>query len=178
MMHQRKETAGLNSLADEKEEGPSRVTESFSMETLRALMQYESVRSRLLVFDMRRVGWTLVEDTGRNPDLLTGAMLRPFPFLERREDRINGEELLRRAKRNFNTFLGQWHAEQILTMGASTLRLGSMLVFPGTKWKDTRGRLRIPCLFRIGKGGRRCLAFVNLEGRFCDRYRLLQIANT
>ncbi|MEK7138411.1 MAG: hypothetical protein AAB787_02795 [Patescibacteria group bacterium] len=112
--------------------------------------------------DMSKRGWTLMEDV-REPsgDLI----LESLPIIstvdvEKGEprDRViqQNTAICRRAKR-MNLNLGQRHAEALLSMAMVQEALHSWarsldscinhdLIFPGTKWKDEAGKIRIPVI--------------------------------
>ncbi|MFH1575518.1 MAG: hypothetical protein ABIB55_01065 [Candidatus Nealsonbacteria bacterium] len=95
--------------------------------------------------DMRKEGWTLVEDVG---DLLISiAYLEIVSVLKETEDSISEDEIRSRIKK-LGTNLGQHHAEYLLEHSADipVEWREYFLVFAGTIWRNYRGDLEMPCL--------------------------------
>ena len=107
--------------------------------------------------DMRKEGWTLLEDV-TVPEQISISGLEIFSFLKEGEDHISGEEMRSRAK-DMGANLGQKHAEYLLEHQADIPKdwRSFYLVFSGTLWRDPGGFLRVPYL--AWGGGRWCLSF-------------------
>ena len=109
-------------------------------------------------FDKRKDGWTLLENSPRHiSSAITG-----ISFLKG-ENSINGEEMVRRARTEFNANYGQEDAEWLLENQdkiPAELRK-YFLVFPGTIWRRRLGDRFVPCLDWFG--GRWFLVFSWLD---------------
>ena len=104
--------------------------------------------------DMHKERWTLLEDV-QDPDPETAFVngLESVPFLENGERRINGEELVLRARGKLRANYGQRHAEYFLEHQEKIpheLRK-YYLVFTGTVWRDRLGRRYVPYLYCDGE---------------------------
>src|SRR3989338_10392851 len=108
--------------------------------------------------DMRKEGWTLLEDV-TVPEQISISGLEIFSFLKEGEDHISGEEMRSRAK-DMGANLGQKHAEYLLEHQADIPKdwRSFYLVFSGTCWRYPDGDLIVPCLG--WSGGRWCLCFL------------------
>lgn len=121
--------------------------------------------------DMKKEGWTLVEDVFNEP--LQVAQLKLVSFLKPDENYIEGEEMKKRAEKK-NAALGQRQAEYLLEHQEeipSEWR-NYYLVFPGTIWRYRHGYLDVPCLRWYGVGWD--LDFFRLGHGWDDCGRLLR----
>lgn len=119
-------------------------------------------------YDKRKDGWTLLENAPRR---ISGAVAG-VPFLKDGYDRMNGEEMVRRARFELDANLGQEDAEWLLDNQdkiPAELR-NFYLVFTATVWRGQDGGRRVPVL-RWG-GGRRRLGFGWLGRGFSRGSRL------
>lgn len=117
--------------------------------------------------DMRKEGWTLIENA---PCSIPPADIIGLPFLKDGEDHIGGEEMLVRS-RSLACY-GQEDAEWLLDhQDQIPVELRQFyLVFPRTVWKYRGGDRFIPCLDWYGSEW--FLYFSRLEGGFVRRDRL------
>jgi hypothetical protein len=98
--------------------------------------------------DRARDGWTLVGNancTGTEELELAG-------FLHQGESRVDGNEMVRRAKELGNQ-AGQLHAELLLRQRDEIPKEWQRfyLVFPGTTWRLPNGGLHVPYLYWCGR---------------------------
>ncbi len=124
-------------------------------------------------YDKRQDGWTLLEDT-REPWPISVAKTELVPFLKEGEERIGGEEMVRRSREELHIDLGQKHAEYLLDHQAEIPEefRKFVMVFTGTVWRDRVGRRYVPYLYWFGE--RWCLGFGWLGRDFRDDCRLLR----
>ncbi|MDO8496283.1 MAG: hypothetical protein Q7S43_03120 [bacterium] len=115
----------------------------------------KGVVSGIFKCDMRKEGWTLLENVPRR----LNSIIDGVSFLKGSETSTNGEEMVRRARTEFNASYGQEDAEWLLEhqdkIPAELRKF--YLVFPGTIWQDSDGCRGIPCLG--WRGGRWILCF-------------------
>ena len=107
--------------------------------------------------DMRKEGWTLLENSPRRPISVTDLDL--VPFLRNGESNIEGEEMLRRARTDLNANYGQEDAEFLLEHQAEIpVEFRKFyLVFPATVWRGSGGGRDVSYLY--WDGGRWFLDF-------------------
>ncbi|MBI2627098.1 MAG: hypothetical protein HYW77_02530 [Parcubacteria group bacterium] len=99
--------------------------------------------------DMRKEGWTLLESV---PHRIFSAV-DGISFLKEGETYVNGEEMVLRARREFNANYGQEDAEWLLENQSKISKelRKYYLVFPGTIWQGSDGRWYVPYLhWRVG----------------------------
>ncbi|OHA52037.1 MAG: hypothetical protein A3A97_00615 [Candidatus Terrybacteria bacterium RIFCSPLOWO2_01_FULL_40_23] len=98
----------------------------------------------------KETGWTLLEDVSE-PSEIAISSLELVTFLNRGESHVSGDTLRNRAKENGANF-GQRQAEYLLERQDEIPKewRDFYLVFPGTVWRDSRGRRRVPSLNWIG----------------------------
>ena len=101
--------------------------------------------------DMREDGWTLLENSPRRISSIIDAV----PFLKN-ESSVKGDMMAARSI-ELNANYGQEDAEWLLeNQDMISVKLRNFcLVFPATKWRDSVGLSRVPCLHWYG--GRWCL---------------------
>lgn len=131
-----------------------------------------SVSAPVFSRDMRERGWKPLEHTSRR--ITSVADLELVSFLKPGEDRINGEEMVRRARHELNANLGQEDAEWLMEHQdqiPAEFR-NFYLTFPGTVWQDSDGDRCVPCLYWYD--GRWCLDFYWLEVDWISSVRLLR----
>ena len=119
--------------------------------------------------DMRKEGWTLLENV---PQSINSA-IDGVSFLKSGEDYVNGEEMVRRARLEFNANYGQEDAEWLLdhqNLIPAELRK-FYLVFPGTVWQCADGDRHV--LYLYWGGGRWILSFSCLGVGWCSGDRLV-----
>ncbi len=123
--------------------------------------------------DMRKEGWTLIEDVSEPEQILISG-LEIFSFLKEGEDHISSEEMRSRAK-DMGAHLGQRHAEYLLEHQADIPKdwRSFYLVFPGTFWRFPDGYLRVPFLY--WNGVRWCLVFLWLGFGWDSSVRFLRV---
>lgn len=100
--------------------------------------------------DKTKNSWTLIENT---PLRITSAHdLELVPFLKNGETLINGEEMVRRA-RKLNANYGQEDAEWLLEhQNEIPVKFrGFYLPFTGTVWQDSNGHRHVPYLYWFGE---------------------------
>lgn len=92
-----------------------------------------------LIHDQTKSGWKLLEHTPRR--ITSVADIELVPFLREGEEWVEGEEMVRRARIEFDANLGQEDAEYILEHTAEIPAefKDFYLVFPGTVWQDSDG---------------------------------------
>lgn len=102
--------------------------------------------------DMRKEGWTLLEDV-EDPAEISAGNLDLVPFLKKGESRIDGEELVRRARGELRANLGQRHTEYLLEHQDEIPEefRKYYLAFTGTVWRGRSGYRRAACLCWRGK---------------------------
>lgn len=133
------------------------------------------IDSSSIVFqrDMRKEGWELIGDVGET-QLLSPNQLELAPFLLKGKNHINGEELVKFAKK-MRANLGQRQAEYLLKhQDEISLEWRQYyLIFPGTIWHEVRyGGRAIPGL--SWDGGCWFLNFSLLDSDFSSIARLLR----
>ncbi len=123
--------------------------------------------------DMRKEGWTLTEKVSRKIASITD--LKLVPILKKGETSINGEEMVRRARKELNANLGQEDAEWLLEHQSEIPKewRSYYLTFPGTVWRDSFGRRRVT--FLHWRGQRWYLDFRWLGHGWCSDDRLLPV---
>ena len=123
------------------------------------------------VHDKTKDGWTLIENTVRRITSVRDTEL--VSFLKNGEVFINGEEMLRRARVEFDANCGQEDAEYLLKHEAKIPEEFSLYypVFPGTVWQDS-GHSLVPYL--LWDGERWILSFGWLWGVWSSRARLVR----
>lgn len=91
------------------------------------------------VYDKAKDGWTLIENTPRR--ITSVRDLELVPFLKKGESYVNGEEMVRRARVEFDANYGQEDAEYVLEHEAEIPEefRSYYLVFSGTVWQDSHG---------------------------------------
>ncbi len=96
--------------------------------------------------------WTLLEDA-REPWPISVANMELMPFLKEGENYVGGEEMVRRARKELNTNLGQRHAEFLLEHQNEIPEefRQYVLVFTGTIWRDRDGDRGVPCLYWLSE---------------------------
>ncbi len=126
--------------------------------------------------DMRKEGWTLIENVSRQITSITDPKL--VPILKKGETSINGEEMVRRARAELNANLGQEDAEWLLEHQAEIPKewRSYYLTFPGTVWQGEYGCRFVPCL-RWGVAGW-CLYFGWLGLDWLSGVRLLSVGKS
>lgn len=124
-------------------------------ETLQALQgivegRFAGVASSVLVRDMRKEGWTLLEHAPRR--IASVADLELVPFLKSGENYIGGEELVLRARMELDANYGQEDAEWLLQhQGEISVEFRQFyLVLTATVWRDASGDRSVPCLSVYG----------------------------
>ncbi len=124
--------------------------------------------------DMRKEGWTLPEP-GPRRSINSIADLEPVSFLKKGENYINGEEMVQRARKEFNVNFGQEDAEWVLANQHLIPKewRNYYLVFPGTVWRDRSGDRRVSCLDWGGGGW--CLLFYWLDDGWGSDARVLRL---
>lgn len=120
--------------------------------------------------DRRKDGWTLLEN---QPRRLSSA-IDGITFLKEGENVINGEEMVRRARMEFEANYGQEDAEWLLdNQGKIPIELRNFyLVFPATSWQDSGGYRLVPDLRWSGR--RWILDFRWLRGGWDSDVRLVR----
>ena len=123
--------------------------------------------------DMRKEGWKLLEHTPRRINSVTDLEL--VPILKSGETYVNGEEMLRRAREEFNANLGQEDAEWLLEHQNEIPKewRSHYLTFTGTLWRGDGGSRGVSCLH--WHGGRWRLDFGWLEGGWGSDDRVLRL---
>lgn len=119
-------------------------------------------------YDKRKDNWTLLENAPRR---ISGSVVG-IPFHKNEEDRVGGEEMVRRDRLELNANLGQEDAEWLLDNQdkiSAELR-NFVLVFPATIWRCPGGYRRVPYLH--WGGDRWYLFFSWLDDDFFRDYRL------
>ncbi len=118
-----------------------------------------------------REGWKLIEDVGET-QLFSPDNLELAPFLKKGERHIDGEKLVRRAKR-MQVCFGQRQAEYLLKHQKKMPEEWRQyrLFFPGAIWSNQAGGREAPFLGWDGK--RWYLDFIWLLNDFGDDTRLL-----
>ncbi len=126
--------------------------------------------------DMRKEGWTLIENVSRKITSITDLML--IPILKNGENSINGEEMVRRARTELNANLDQEDAEWLLEHQAEIPKEWRKfyISLPGTVWQDLDGFRRVPCL--DWRGGEWCLSFYWLALGWGSDGRLLSVGKS
>ena len=130
--------------------------------------------------DMRKEGWELLENAPRRITSVAGLELVPFlkkdenSFLKKDENFISGEELVRRARAEFDADCGQEDAEFLIEHRKEIPEKFRQfyLVFTGTVWEDSDGWRDVACLHWSGK--RWSLRFRWLGLDYYARARLLR----
>ena len=99
-----------------------------------------------LRYDKRPAGWTLIDHVPRH--LVSTANLKLVPFLHEGEDSVRGYDLIGRARYKLGVNFGQEDAEFLLDHQAEIPEEFRQyyLVFTGTIWLDSDGRLSVPYL--------------------------------
>lgn len=122
--------------------------------------------------DMRKEGWKLIEDVG-GPGKVVITDLEAISFLREGEDRFSGDVIRSRAVELGANF-GQSQAEFLLEYQQEIPKgfRKFYLVFPGTIWRDSGGRLGVPDL--CWRGDRWVLGFSWLGSVWGSRGRLLR----
>ena len=111
--------------------------------------------------DMRKEGWTLLENAPRRlSSAITG-----ISFLKEGETRINGEEMVRRARFELDADYGQEDAEWLLeNQGKISAELRKFyLVFPATVWQALDGDQYVPCLSWGGDQWGLCFSWLDFD---------------
>ena len=123
--------------------------------------------------DMRKEGWELVEP-GSKRTINSVSNLELVSFLKSGESSINGEEMVRRARKELDANLGQEDAEWLLEhQNEIPAELRKFyLTFPGTVWRGSGGSRRVPCL--DWDGDRWCLFFGWLRSDWLSGDRALR----
>lgn len=129
--------------------------------------------------DKTREGWTLVEDVGFEPQLTASTVLEVVPahrlhvvrgpgFYTLENQHQTGWEYFRQTPPT-KPVLGQMHAEWLMKHVASMLQPihDCDLLFPGTRWRDSKGDVCIPHLTRYS--GAWELRFYSLGAQFGPR---------
>ncbi|MBI2033928.1 MAG: hypothetical protein HYT13_02415 [Candidatus Liptonbacteria bacterium] len=124
------------------------------------------------VHDKTKEGWTLIENTPRR--ITSVRDLEIVPFLKKGESYVNGEEMVRRARVEFDANYGQEDAEYVLEHEAEIPKefRPYYLVFPGTVWQASRGGRHVPYL--DGDGSRWSLDWDWLRGAWGLSGRLVR----
>ena len=122
--------------------------------------------------DMRKEGWTLLENPTRR--LTSVSSFELVPFLRDGEDPIGGEEMLRCARVELDANYGQEDADFLLKhqVGIPQEFRSYYLVFPATVWRDSYGNRCVPVLGWYGK--RWYLSFSWLEYGWYSSDRLVR----
>lgn len=119
-------------------------------------------------YDKQKDGWTLLENAPRR---ISGSVAG-IPFHKDGEDRVNGEEMVRRARVELDANCGQEDAEWLKKnqdkIPAELRKF--ILVFTATVWRSPDGCRCVPCLDWRGDGW--YLFFRWLGGDFARFYRL------
>lgn len=136
-------------------------------------LRKEEVWRTDFVFDMTKEGWTLLEDA-REPWPISIANLEMVSLLKGDESYVDGEEMVRRARKELNSNLGQRQAEFLLEHQADIPEefRKYYLIFPGTIWRGRGGNRDVPYLGWFGGQWRLDLCW--LGHNFRDRYRLVR----
>ena len=113
----------------------------------------------VLVFsrDMRKEGWTLLEHVPLSITSISD--LEMVPVLKKDEDRIGGEEMVRRARIELKANLGHEDAEWLEKHQNEIPKewRNYYFTFPGTVWQGSDGFRCVPYLY--WNGGRWSLRF-------------------
>ena len=130
-------------------------------------------RGSPFVFDKRKDGWELIEDVIFSP--FDVPKMELVSFLEQGENRINGKEMVRRARTELNANLGQRHAEYLLEHQSEIPKEFQKfyLVFMGTIWRGPSGDRVVTYL--LWDGERWCLHFDWLGHGWGSDGRLLRL---
>jgi hypothetical protein len=114
-----------------------------------AISQQVNPPGAVFKFDKRTDGWKLLEDA---PQMLSAAGFDPVSFFKAGDDYVEGDTMAARAI-ELGANLGQHDAEYLLENQLIPTELSTtVLAFPGTKWLDLDGRIRVPCLGHNGDG--------------------------
>ena len=131
--------------------------------------------------DQRRYGWTLLEHTPRSISSKSKFELIPFMSEYERAGGILTEEMVRRASGKLNAGLGQEDAEWLLEHQAilrEHLDTDMYLPFPGTVWRDSDGKHRIPILNHgFGKERKWEMHFGSFEDTLGAHGRLIRLVH-
>lgn len=97
--------------------------------------------------DMRKEGWTLLENTSRRLNSVSGLDL--ISFLRDGESSANGEEVTHRARIELDANYGQEDAEFLLEHQEEIPEEFRQfyLVFPATVWRSSHGRHNVSYLY-------------------------------
>lgn len=115
------------------------------------------------VYNKTKDGWTLIENTPRR--ITSVRDLELVTFLKNGEVSVKGEEMVHRARVEFDANYGQEDAEYVLEHEVEIPKefRPYYLVFPGTVWQDSHGNRYVSCL--DWRGGRWILFFNWLRAR-------------
>lgn len=103
-----------------------------------------------LLYDKRMDGWKLLEHAPRRINSVDG--LKLMPILKSGEDRVNGEEMVHRARVELDANLGQEDAEWLLEHEDLIPKewRSYYIPFTATVWRDSDGYRSVASLFWLG----------------------------
>ena len=134
--------------------------------------KFDGVSTPVFVNDKTKNGWTLLENTPRRITSVSG--LEFISFLKQKENSINGEEMIRRARVELDANYGQEDAEWLLKhqdkIPAEFRKYN--IVFTGTIWQLGVGRCLVSYLGWGGEGW--SLHFYWLGSAWYSRDRLVR----
>lgn len=130
------------------------------------------VPAESFLYDRRNDGLILVEDVPRS--ITSVRDLELVPFLKGGKNRVNGEEMVLRARGELDANFGQHDAEWVFAHQHEIPPefRKYYLVFPGTVWRCSDGGRLVPCL--RWEGGRWILVFYWLRYDFDSDGRLVR----